>query len=197
MSLFCLTHCDIILTNSTRNWYFTTCNIEIKFSCTFFSFFIAVDVEYKAGVIALPWRWLISDGGHNIKVVADYEIQNTRILSRTSPGRFSTGWFMYVFWRQSKKAVSATEVDMLSCQETAPWLKSQVMTPDYPHKPCVDISPAETMVQLCLVVQGGWDDIPRARITHLSPFMPQRCRIVHEAHGLSQPSLTLLHLTVR
>ena len=26
MSLFYLTHCDTIITNSTRNWYFSTCN---------------------------------------------------------------------------------------------------------------------------------------------------------------------------
>ena len=28
------------------------------------------------------------------------------------------------------------------------------------------------------------------------PFMPRRCWVVHEAHGLLQPLLTLLHLTV-
>ena len=31
--------------------------------------------------------------------------------------------------------------------------------------------PPETMVQLCLVIQKVWDDIPQARITHLNPFM--------------------------
>ena len=51
------------------------------------------------------------------------------------------------------------------------------------------------MAQLCLVMQGTWDDIPKARIAHLSPFMPRRCRVMDEAHGLSQPLLTLLHLT--
>ena len=38
--------------------------------------------------------------------------------------------------------------------------------------------PPETMVQLCLVIMGVCDDIPRARI-HLSPFMSRRCRLVH------------------
>ena len=28
MSLFYLTHCDIIITNSNRNWYFNACNIQ-------------------------------------------------------------------------------------------------------------------------------------------------------------------------
>ena len=53
------------------------------------------------------------------------------------------------------------------------------------------------MVQLCLVIQNVWDDIPQARITHLSPFMPRRCLVAHEAPVLSQPLLTSLHLTVR
>ena len=53
----------------------------------------------------------------------------------------------------------------------------------------------DTMVQLCLVAQEVWDNIPQARITHLSPSMPRRCRVVHEAHSLSQQLLTLLHLT--
>ena len=57
--------------------------------------------------------------------------------------------------------------------------------------------PPETIVQLCLVIHNVWDDIPQARITHLSPFMPRRCLEAHEAHGLSQPFLTSLHLTVR
>ena len=57
--------------------------------------------------------------------------------------------------------------------------------------------PQETTVQLCLVIQEVWDDIQQARITHLSPFMPQRCRVVHEAHALSKPLLTLLRLTIR
>ena len=56
--------------------------------------------------------------------------------------------------------------------------------------------PPETMVQLCLAVQEVRDNIPRARITHLSSIMSLRCRVVHEAHGLSQPLLTLLPLTV-
>ena len=55
--------------------------------------------------------------------------------------------------------------------------------------------PPETMVQLSLVIQEVWDDIPKARITHLSPFMPRRCQVLHAAHSLSQPLLTLLHLT--
>ena len=61
----------------------------------------------------------------------------------------------------------------------------------------------ETMEQLSLITQEIWDDIPQARITRLIPFMPclspfmqQRCRVVHEAHGLSQPLLILLHLKV-
>ena len=58
-------------------------------------------------------------------------------------------------------------------------------------------TPPETMMQLCLVIQEVWDDFPWARFTHLSPFMPRRCRVVHEAHGLSQSLLTLLYLTVR
>ena len=58
-------------------------------------------------------------------------------------------------------------------------------------------TPPETMMQLCLVIQEFWDDFPRARFIHLSPFMPRRCRVVHEAHGLSQSLLTLLYLTVR
>ena len=29
MSVFYLTHCDTIITNSTRNWYFSTCNTYI------------------------------------------------------------------------------------------------------------------------------------------------------------------------
>ena len=53
----------------------------------------------------------------------------------------------------------------------------------------------QTVVQLYLVIQDVWDDITQARITHLILFMPRRCRVVHEAHGLPQPSLTLLHLT--
>ena len=32
--------------------------------------------------------------------------------------------------------------------------------------------------------------------TNLIPFLSRRCRVVHEAHGLSQPLLTLLDLTV-
>ena len=43
---------------------------------------------------------------------------------------------------------------------------------------------------------SGWDDIPQTRIINLSPFMPQRFQIVHEAHGLSLPLFTLPHLTV-
>ena len=58
-----------------------------------------------------------------------------------------------------------------------------------------DPSP-ETMVQLCLVIQEVWDDIPQARSTHLRQFMLRRCRVVHEANGLSQPLLPFLHLTV-
>ena len=54
----------------------------------------------------------------------------------------------------------------------------------------------QTAIQLCLVIPEVWDNIPQARITHRIPFMPQRCRVVHEAQGLSQPLLTLLHLTV-
>ena len=54
--------------------------------------------------------------------------------------------------------------------------------------------PLETILQLCPVIQEEvWDDIPQATITHLSPFMPRRYRVVSEA----QPLLTLLHLTVR
>ena len=53
----------------------------------------------------------------------------------------------------------------------------------------------QTVVQLYLVIQDVWDDITQARIIHLILFMPRRCRVVHEAHGLPQPSLTLLHLT--
>ena len=56
--------------------------------------------------------------------------------------------------------------------------------------------PPETMGQLCLVMHEVWDDISQARITHLSPFMSRKCRVMHGAHGLSQPLLTLLHLTV-
>ena len=41
---------------------------------------------------------------------------------------------------------------------------------------------------------SGWH--PQARITQLSPFMSRRCRVIHEAQGLSQPLLTLLRLTV-
>ena len=59
----------------------------------------------------------------------------------------------------------------------------------------------ETMVQLCLVIQEVWDGIPHARIPHLSPFMPRRCRVVHEAH-VSSPNMidlaalnSLLHRT--
>ena len=57
--------------------------------------------------------------------------------------------------------------------------------------------PPATMVQLCLVIQEVWDDIPQARITHLSAFMSRTCRVLPEAHGLLQSLLTLLHLTVR
>ena len=34
-------------------------------------------------------------------------------------------------------------------------------------------SPPQTVVQLCLVIQELWSDIPHAIITHLIPFMPQ------------------------
>ena len=57
--------------------------------------------------------------------------------------------------------------------------------------------PLQTVVQLSQVIQHVCDDIPLARITHLIPSMPQSCRVVHEAHGLSYTLvLTLLHLTV-
>ena len=56
--------------------------------------------------------------------------------------------------------------------------------------------PAKTMVQFCLVTKEVWDDIPQAIITHLSPLMSLTCRVVHEAHGLPEPWLTLLHLMV-
>ena len=45
--------------------------------------------------------------------------------------------------------------------------------------------PPETMAQLCLVIKGVWDYMPQARIIPLSPFMPRKCAVVHEAHGLS------------
>ena len=41
-----------------------------------------------------------------------------------------------------------------------------------------------------LKIQEVWDDIPRPRIIRLSPFMSRICRVVHEAHGMSQPLLT-------
>ena len=53
----------------------------------------------------------------------------------------------------------------------------------------------QNMVQLCLVIQDVWDDIPLARITDLIPLTPRRCKILHETHDLSQPLFTLLHLT--
>ena len=56
--------------------------------------------------------------------------------------------------------------------------------------------PPQTPVQLCLVIQDVWYDIPHARITDLITFMSRRCRVVYEAHDLSQPLLTLLHLTI-
>ena len=56
--------------------------------------------------------------------------------------------------------------------------------------------PPQTMVWLCLVTQEILDDITQERITHLIQFMPDKCRIVHEAHVFLQPSLTLLHLTI-
>ena len=46
--------------------------------------------------------------------------------------------------------------------------------------------PPQNMVQLCLVIQEVWDDIPQARISDLIPFMPWRWRVVLKAHGLSQ-----------
>ena len=73
-----------------------------------------------------------------------------------------------------------------------------------PHRSANDLTdcqirslnpPPETMVQLCLVIHEVWDDISQARITHLGPFLPRRCRVVHEAHGMPKPLLTLLHLT--
>ena len=36
---------------------------------------------------------------------------------------------------------------------------------------------------------------PQARITHLIPYMPRQCSVIHEAHGLLQPLLALLYLT--
>ena len=56
--------------------------------------------------------------------------------------------------------------------------------------------PPQIMVQLCLVIQKVWEDIPQARNSHLIIFMQRRCRTVHAAHGLSQRLLTLLRLTV-
>ena len=44
--------------------------------------------------------------------------------------------------------------------------------------------------------QKVWEDFPQARIILLRTFIPLRCTLVHEVHGLSQALLTLLHLTV-
>ena len=84
---------------------------------------------------------------------------------------------------------------------------SSVLTVLYPveHRrgTCTDCQirprdpPTDPMVQLCPVIQEVWDAIPQARSTHLGPFIPQRCRVVHGGHGLPQPLLTLLHLAVR
>ena len=52
--------------------------------------------------------------------------------------------------------------------------------------------PPETIAQLCLVIRDIWDEIPQAKISHLSIHATE----MHEAHGLSKPLLTLLHLTV-
>ena len=52
------------------------------------------------------------------------------------------------------------------------------------------------LVELCLIIQEVWSVIPQAIIARLGPFMSRRCRVVHEANGLSQPLLTLLHLMV-
>ena len=52
------------------------------------------------------------------------------------------------------------------------------------------------MVKLCLVTQEVWGDIPLVRINFLNPFLSWTWRVGHEANGLSQPLLILLHLTV-
>ena len=44
--------------------------------------------------------------------------------------------------------------------------------------------PPEIMMQLCLVIQEVWDDILQARITHLSPVMTRRCRVLHRSTRL-------------
>ena len=52
----------------------------------------------------------------------------------------------------------------------------------------------ETMVQLCLVMLDVWGDIPQARITHLSPFMSGRCRVVHRGTPFDTAILDLAAL---
>ena len=51
-------------------------------------------------------------------------------------------------------------------------------------------APPQTVVQLYLVIQEIWDDTLQARIIHLIPFVPRRCRVVHEAHVMSLSLLT-------
>ena len=57
-------------------------------------------------------------------------------------------------------------------------------------------TPTETIMQLCLVIQAVWNSIPQEWITHLGPIMPRRCRVVHDAHTLTQTLLILSHLVV-
>ena len=70
------------------------------------------------------------------------------------------------------------------------------------HRPCViflgglHCVPGDRTTPKCLVFQEVWNYISQARITHLIPFMPWGCRVLDEEHGLSQPLLTLLHVTV-
>ena len=59
-----------------------------------------------------------------------------------------------------------------------------------------DPPPQTTLEQLCLAIQGVWDDTPHARITRLILAVPWKCKVVHEAQFLSHPLLTLLHLIV-
>ena len=54
----------------------------------------------------------------------------------------------------------------------------------------------QTVVQLDLVFQEVWGDIPQAKMTYLILFMARSCRVVHDAYGLSRLFLMLLHLMV-
>ena len=85
-------------------------------------------------------------------------------------------------WRPSTRTVAETP----GCHNT--WISTQTM-PNHLRR--------FTLHARWLIIQEVWDDIAQARITHLIPFTPpQRWRVVHQVHGLSQPLLTLLHLMI-